>query len=240
MNQTESIFSELGGLFCTPAEKIGERLKTIKAFVFDWDGVFNDASKNENKSSTFNEADSMGTNLLRFSYFMKNHSLPVTAIISGEKNEMAFYFSQREHFSASYFKIPHKIQALEHFCTQHKLALTEVCFVFDDVLDLSVAEKCGLRILVNRRANPLFKNYIIKNNLTDYITAHQSGQFAVREACEMLMGLHGTYDEILKQRTEYSDLYATYITKRQSSITDFFTLVDGNIKSSPAIDSFAN
>ena len=70
----ELIFSEIGGTFLSNALDISAKLKTIKAFVFDWDGVFNNAVKNENKSSNFNEADSMGTNLLRFNYFLHNNN----------------------------------------------------------------------------------------------------------------------------------------------------------------------
>ena len=77
----------------------------IKAFIFDWDGVFNNGQKNANSSSNFNETDSMGTNLLRYSYFLTNGVLPITAVISGEKNEAAFYFCERECFKFSFFKI---------------------------------------------------------------------------------------------------------------------------------------
>jgi len=228
-NQTETIFTQLGGIFINSAEEIEQKLKGIKAFLFDWDGVFNDASKNEHKSSTFNEADSMGTNLLRYNYFFSNSALPKTAIISGEENNLAFYFAGREHFHATYFKIPHKIKAVEHFCNLHKIKKDEVCFVFDDVLDLSVAEKCGLRILINRKSNPLFKNYVIKNNLVDYITAAESGNFAVRELCEMIIGLGGNYDNILKERIAFSEKYQEYLQMRQSTETAIFTWVNSEI-----------
>ena len=82
-NQIESVFTEIGGVFLTDTTQISLKLKSIKAFVFDWDGVFNNAVKNENKSSTFNEADSMGTNLVLFIYFLLNNKMPACAIISG-------------------------------------------------------------------------------------------------------------------------------------------------------------
>ncbi|MCX6187112.1 MAG: phosphatase [Bacteroidetes bacterium] len=228
-NQTDTIFTQLGGVFTTPAEIISEKMKVVKAFVFDWDGVFNNAVKNDNKSSNFNEADSMGTNMLRYNYFYHNNKMPVSAIISGEKNEMALYFCQREHFDASYYKIPNKIIALQHLCEANNINVNEVCYMFDDVLDLSIAEKCGVRILINRKANPLFKNYVIKNNLADYVTAHESGNFAVREACEMLIGLTGTFDNIMKERTLFSENYTQYITKRQTLPTSIFTVDNGEI-----------
>ena len=227
--EIEIIFKQLGGVFLTDAKNITQKLSHIKAFVFDWDGVFNNASKNENKSSNFNEADSMGTNMLRFSHYLIHQQMPYSAIISGEKNEMAFYFSNREHFNESYYKIPNKILALNHFCESHKIKLTEVCYFFDDVLDLSIAKTCGLRIFINRKANPLFRNYLIKNNLADYITAHESGNFAIREACELLIGLNKNYDEAMEERTTYSSSYEKYFELRQSQNTKIFSLNDGII-----------
>jgi 3-deoxy-D-manno-octulosonate 8-phosphate phosphatase (KDO 8-P phosphatase) len=226
-NHTESIFTQLGGIFCSSTSIISEKLKHTKAFVFDWDGVFNNAVKNENKSSTFNEVDSMGTNMLRFSQYLLQNTLPSTAIISGEKNEMAFYFSGREHFQSCYYKIPHKTIALSHFCQQNKIEPSEVCYFFDDVLDLSIAAVCGIRIMINRKANPLFKNYLVQNNLVDYITAHESGNFAVREASEMLMGLNGNFNQCMDERKDFTGIYQQYLNIRQSIPTGYFT-VNGN------------
>ena len=74
IQELEAIFTQLGAKFITPISEIDRKLTHIKAFVFDWDGVFNNGVKNENKSSNFNEIDSMGTNMLRFSYFLKYSS----------------------------------------------------------------------------------------------------------------------------------------------------------------------
>ncbi|MFN4082166.1 MAG: phosphatase [Bacteroidia bacterium] len=223
------LFSSLGGTFVTSSNQISEKLKDIKALVFDWDGVFNNAAKNENKSSTFNEADSMGTNLIRFSHYLLNQELPVTAIISGEKNEMATYFCEREHFTASYFKISNKVVALNHLCSNYNITPSQVCYFFDDVLDLSIAEVCGIRMLVKRTANPLFTQYCVQNNLVDYITYSESGNFAVRESCELLMGLNQTYNEVITHRKNFSETYQNYLTQRQAATTNIFTLQNGII-----------
>lgn len=229
MNPTAKLFASIGGNFISSPESIVERLSKIKAFVFDWDGVMNNALKFDNKSSLFNEADSMGTNLLRYNYYYHFGLLPYTGIISGERNEMAFYFSQREHFSSMYHRIPNKIVALEHFMKKYKIQANEICYFFDDVLDLSIANVCGLRILINRKASQLFQSYVIKNNLADYITANESGDFAVREACEMLIGLTGTFDNIISDRVEYNENYQDYIRSRNAVITGIYTQKDGVI-----------
>ncbi|MFN7014684.1 MAG: phosphatase, partial [Bacteroidia bacterium] len=211
MKTLEALYQSIGAEFLTDIHVIAERMQHIKAFVFDWDGVFNNAIKNENKSSNFNEADSMGTNMLRFSHYLLHQTQPKTAIISGERNAQSFFFTQREHFDSCYFKVNDKIKAMQHFCEHHNISISEVCYFFDDVLDLSIAQECGTRILINRKAGVLFKEYIRKNKLADYITANDGGHYGVREACELLMGIRENFDECMQQRTEFSSQYNTYI-----------------------------
>ena len=135
MSHLTQLFTEIGGRFITPETELIEKLKQVKAFVFDWDGVFTDACKDHLLQSRFNEADSMGTNLLRFSYYLNHKTIPITAIISGEKNSAAFTFIDRERFHASYSKFANKLAATKHLCEMHNIQPDELCFVFDDVLD---------------------------------------------------------------------------------------------------------
>ncbi len=220
MDNTENIFTELGGTFCRPFAEFKERLSKIKAYVFDWDGVFNDGVKTAQGGSPFSEVDSMGTNMLRFGHWLKYGSLPAVAVITGEENPAAQYLAQRERFHAVYFKSTNKLVAFEHFLKSNSLKSEEVAFVFDDVLDLGVAEKCGLRILVKHQAAPLFQNYSVKNNLTDYITAHDN--FAVREVCELLLGTIEKYDAAIQMRSSFNETYQRYLAERQQVETKVY------------------
>lgn len=230
MSHFTQLFSEIGGQFISPEATIIEKLKHVKAFVFDWDGVFTNASKDANLQSEFNEADSMGSNLLRFSYFLNNKDIPITAIISGENNKAAFTFVHRERFHLSYSKCANKLTATEHLCKEFNIEPNEICFVFDDVLDLSLAEVCGVRIFIPRNANPLLNQYVIKHKLADYITGSQCGQFAVREACELLIGLNGNYEEVITQRKQFSESYNNYLSLRKSTEPQYFFTEDEIIK----------
>jgi 3-deoxy-D-manno-octulosonate 8-phosphate phosphatase (KDO 8-P phosphatase) len=217
----ESLFTKGGGQFCIPAADIQRKLENIKAFVFDWDGVFNDGSKRDQTGSGFTEPDAMGTNILRFSYWLKNKSLPVTAIITGEENESALFLGKREHFTSLYFKASNKQKSFEHFLKSNNLQGHEVAFVFDDVLDLAVAGQCGIRLAAHRKSNPLFNEYIVANHLVDYLTS--ANQFAVREACELLMGLNTNYDEAITHRMNFSETYQQYLQQRQQVETAIFS-----------------
>jgi len=229
VEEIKTLYNSIGGEFLTDLSIIKDKLSKIKVFIFDWDGVFNNAVKNENGSSNFNEADSMGTNLLRFSHYLNKNEVPLTAIISGEKNAQSFFFTKREHFNSCYFKISNKIEALNHFCAEHNIKPEEVCYFFDDVLDLSIAQVCGLRMMMNRDAGVLFKQFVKENKLADYITANDGGHYGVREACELLMGIRGNFDECIKMRTDYTETYKTYLAKRNEPETNYYTSIDGQI-----------
>lgn len=224
MNESiQSQFTKTGGRFCIPAADLQRKLENIKAFVFDWDGVFNDGSKRDQAGSGFTEPDAMGTNMLRFSYWLKNKSLPVTAIITGEENESAMFLAKREHFSSLYFKASNKQKSFDHFLLTNHLQSKEVAFVFDDVLDLSVANQCGLRLAIYRKANPLFNQHLVTNQLADYFTGSSGRKNAVRESCELLIGLYGNYDETISNRTQFSETYQQYLQLRQQMETTIFS-----------------
>ena len=140
-----NLFEELGGEFVSPPALLVEKWHKIKAFVFDWDGVFNTGIKGYKTTSHFTEADSMGVNMLRFSYWLtKGYTQPVTAIITGQKNESAKHFAEREHFNFVFLGCPDKQSAYSEFLKNTGLKNEEVMYVFDDVLDLTIANKCGL------------------------------------------------------------------------------------------------
>lgn len=225
----EELFGAQGGKFLTGPSFIREKLLKIKAFVFDWDGVFNSGEKTSARGSSFSEVDSMGVNLLRFSHFLRTGAPPVTLIISGEKNESAFHYSERENFKYSFYKIAHKLKALEHLCQLENLQPHEVCYFFDDVLDVPIAERCGIRILVNQRHNPMFLDYCKRRKLADYLTGAQGGNFAVREGCELLISLGGSYDDVIGARVQYSDTYQNYLSERRKTQPVFYTLSEGGI-----------
>lgn len=233
MSTITQLFTENGGRFITPEVQIQEKLSKIKAFVFDWDGVFTNASKDANLNSSFNEVDSMGTNLLRFSYYLHQKTLPYTAIISGERNTAAFTFAERECFHSSFSKFSNKLEAANHFCALFSLSLDQICFVFDDVLDLSLAEICGVRIFIPRKANLLFTQYVIQQKLADYTTGCEGGNYAVREATELLISLQGNFEEVITKRKNFDTDYNNYLSQRKNTTPQFFASQNGQIVDMP-------
>jgi len=215
--------SRTGGSFATPVDAVAERLQHIDAFLFDWDGVFNNGFKQGETGSGFSEADSMGTNLLRFGYWLIHGRLPFFGIITGELNPAAVALAEREHYNAIYFKTRNKLAALEHLQQAFDLEPQRIAYGFDDVLDLPIARSCGLRFLVTRKSSPLFDEYVKQEKLCDYLSGQTGGDHAVREICELILGLFGQYEQVVTLRSTFDAKYKDYLDLRNAGKTKRFS-----------------
>lgn len=199
-----------------------EKLSGLESVLFDWDGVFNLGEKST-EGSPFGESDSMGTNMLRFALWKKLGRMPMSVLLSGEHNKVSFHFGQRENFNYVFYKIANKPEALEYLREHSPFRIAGSVFFFDDVLDLPVAEQAGLRIMIRRKASPLFEDYVRRNKLADYITYSPGGKSAVREACELMLGLMGIYEEVIHHRTSFSTEYQAYLKEKKSTGTQLLS-----------------
>jgi len=212
-------FKAVGGRFVTPVGELTRKLDQCQAIVFDWDGVFNDGRKGHALASGFSEADSMGTNMLRYGMWRKLGHLPFAAIISGENNASAIGFAEREHLDAAYTGMRDKKQVIEHICDQHELRSEQIACVFDDINDLPMAANCGLRFRVRRDASPLFAALADSRGFCDYVTGANADRYAVREICELLLGLLNAYTDVVDSRVAYDARYQDYFNARQAVTT---------------------
>ena len=212
-------FEALGGKFYMPAGQLVDALAGVRVFLFDWDGVFNAGMKADGYGSPFGEADSMGLNLLRLSYWLKHGVMARAGIITGATNEAAEYFTQRESLDYCVRGFTDKGQAFEELCERAGITPEEVAFVYDDVLDLPVANRAAVRLRVRRDSGPLFTRYVEDHNLCDYLTSAPGGQHAVRECCELIMGLCFDFAGAVDVRRTYGSQYQEYLALRKATQT---------------------
>ena len=212
----EAMFQKQGGVFLTPVKEFSDKLKDIDCFVFDWDGVFNNGVKADLKGSPFSEPDSMGLNMLRFSYWLLKGKLPIVAIITGANNLTAIDFAKREHLHAVYLNSKNKKDTLGRLAKDYFLSTHQMAFTFDDILDLGASKICELSLCVRRNASPLFNDFISQHKLCNYISGQEGGKHAVREITELLIGLNGNYEETVSKRMKYEGDYAEYLTARNA------------------------
>ncbi len=231
MTDIEKAFTAHGGEFVTNFNEIQTKLSTIKAWIFDWDGVFNNGIKDEQTGSVFSEPDAAGSNYLRFGHWLKNEKkLPLSIIMTGANNPAAFRFATREHFDCVYLKVLNKTDALQHFENEFDVKPDEIAFVFDDVLDLGVAAKVALRFLVRRKASPLFTNFVKNRGLCDYITANTGSEQGVREICELVLGINGVFESVVEERLSFSAIYKDFLKQRNAVTPAFYINENDEIK----------
>ncbi len=151
----------------------------IKAVALDIDGVLTDgafwwgASGEEFKRFSF--ADVMGISLGRKAGL-------VFGLISGENSPLVDRFAGKMGITDVYKGCKDKAAALKLFAQQHDLDLSQVCFMGDDVNDLSALELVGLGLAAapaNAHESVLHKAAVI--------TQHAGGQGAVRELVDILL-----------------------------------------------------
>ncbi len=215
MKNVTDLFESGGGEFFTPPSVFTTKLKSIRALLFDWDGVFNDGFKKGEEGSLFSEVDAMGTNLLRYALWRQVGKQPVAAVITGEENPPAQQLALREHFHGVYVKSKNKSRALDHFCQTHGIKPEEILFFFDDVLDLEVARRCGARVMIARKSTPLLHAFAKSNDMVDYLTGSGGREHGLREGCELVMGLLGQYETVVRERMTFSADYQFYLDERQ-------------------------
>lgn len=226
----QSIFESVGGRFVMPPGDMALAMQQCRGVVFDWDGVFNRGRKGTSTQSDFAEADSMGTNMLRYGLWRNSESLPFAAIISGEDNRSAVHFASREHFDAVYTGVKDKRKVIEHLASENNLEPKELICIFDDINDLGMAEMCGVRLMIRRDASPLLTDFAVERSLCDYVTG--ATDFAVREACELTLGMLGMYTNVVASRVAVDEDYERYFDARQAASTkSFVTREDSIIRS---------
>ena len=220
-------FERAGAAFVVPPGELAYKLMQVRAFVFDWDGVFNRGEKSATAASGFTEADSMGINMLRFGYWTRSGQIPIAAIVTGEVNPSAEQFAARERFHWFFQGVRDKRQAIAAICERDGISADEVACVFDDINDLSMAGSCGVRFLVRRPASVLLAGHAIASRVCDYVTANGSGDYAIRETAELILGLLGVFEPVVESRVANDARYRAYFSQRQAVALQKATICDG-------------
>ena len=216
------VFSKLGGTFVTPIGTLVERARTIRGFVSDWDGVFNQGAKGEGAESTYSEPDSMGTNLLRYALWRKHGELPIAALITGAENPSARSFARARALPRDLFRLAQQ-DGCDRSVVPHASAArrsgSSACSTTSTIS--AWPSPAAFVCYVQRSASPLLREYVVRQGLCDYVTAHSAERHAVREVCELLLGLLGSFDAVVASRVAWDRDYAAYFAARQALTTEF-------------------
>jgi 3-deoxy-D-manno-octulosonate 8-phosphate phosphatase (KDO 8-P phosphatase) len=213
-NSIVKIFSQIGGKFLWEDDLILNQFLEIESLILDWDGVMSDGRKDRHKNSTYSELDTMGINMLRFGHFIRTGKIMPVLIVTGEENPTAWYVAERDRFSGVFYGVKNKAQIDQKIKEELELDVSKALFFFDDILDFALLRKCKMGIGIHNPSMPLLQNLILKESQCAYITQNGGNHHGVREACELLLGISGKFEESMENRTLFSPLYKDFLNER--------------------------
>jgi YrbI family 3-deoxy-D-manno-octulosonate 8-phosphate phosphatase len=160
-------------------KNLTSKLKKIKLLVSDVDGVLTDGgayySDEGIELKKFNIRDGMGIVLMQKAGYR-------VAIVTTEKTKIVERRAERLKVTDLYQGVVNKVAAVEELMKKYSLTWEEVAFIGDDINDVPVLKKVGFA------ATP--SNATATNKkIADYICKTEGGHGAVREVCDLLVGL---------------------------------------------------
>ncbi len=165
------------------------KAKSIKAVLFDVDGVLTDGSltfdEDGRELKTFNAKDGQGIVML-------NKAGILTGIITARKNPTVRHRFENLGMTKLYEGEKNKIAALEDFMKEYVLNFDEIAYVGDDLPDICVLSKVGLACTPADGMDEV-KKYV------HFISSKNGGRGAVREICDFILKSSGKYPEITEK-----------------------------------------
>ena len=161
------------------------KLKNIKAFVFDVDGVFTDGSvyllPGGNMCRVMNVLDGYAVvKALKNEYKI--------CVITGGNDEMVKHRIHYLGISDYYAKSHNKLSDFEEFKSKYNLKNEEILTMGDDLPDAGILKLSGISTCPEN-AVPEIKD------IADYISPISGGKGAVRDVIEQVMKVQGKWKE---------------------------------------------
>jgi 3-deoxy-D-manno-octulosonate 8-phosphate phosphatase (KDO 8-P phosphatase) len=156
-------------------------LERIRAIAFDVDGVLTDGGlwwgPNGEEWKRFCFADIMGISLA------KRAGLEI-ALISGENSPLVDRYAQKMQIRHVTKGCRDKANALREFAGALGMGLSEICYMGDDVNDLSAMEIAGFSAAPANGVQDILSH-------VDFVSKYSGGNGAVRELVDMLLAARG-------------------------------------------------
>ena len=161
------------------------RARQIRLALFDVDGVMTDGilfiAEAGETFKPFNILDGLGLKLLQSSGV-------ATGILTGRASAAVEARVAELSIVHCITGASDKLRAYTDLRSRLGLDEAQVCYMGDDLPDLSVLRRCGLS-LSPPEAITLIRNHV------HYVTRTGAGKGAVREACELIMQAQGTWEQ---------------------------------------------
>lgn len=165
-----------------------DKLKSVRAFVFDVDGVFTD------NTVLLTEAGEMLRAMnLRDGLVVKmavRAGFPV-GIITGGRSQGVTKRLQMLGASDVFTGIADKSATLNEFLQKHEMTVADILYMGDDLPDLPVMKRVAVATAPADAVPEVL-------DVVDYVSPFKGGHGCVRDVLEKVLKLHGHWDEMVK------------------------------------------
>jgi 3-deoxy-D-manno-octulosonate 8-phosphate phosphatase (KDO 8-P phosphatase) len=165
-------------------EPIKEALSQIKLVAFDVDGVLTNGelhySASGEATKIFHVRDGVGLKLL-------SDIGIVVVIISAKKSEMLERRIAELGVKEYVLGAKNKLVVLSEIADRHSIALSECCFVGDDIVDIKPMEKSGISFAPSNA-------YPLVSEVADITLDVKGGEGVARKVADYLLAAQGAYE----------------------------------------------
>ena len=167
--------------------KLQELAKNIKLVAFDVDGVMTDGSltftEDGKEIKTYDAKDGLGVVMLSSSGL-------ITTIITARNNGTVEHRAKILGIKELYMGAKNKLIALEELMKKYNLKSSEISYMGDDLPDICVLERVGLKCCPNDAVDEVKK-------VCNFVSSKGGGKGAVRELCDFILKAKNiTYSDI--------------------------------------------
>lgn len=165
---------------------IEERAKKVKLLILDVDGVLTDGriiyDNFGDELKFFNVNDGLGVYLLR--------KVGIKTVIITAKKTKAVLKRARDMRVAAVYSDHYKLKIYQKVLKKFKVKNEEVCFMGDDLLDLSIIKRAGLAVVPPNAMAEV-------RAISHYTTKKEGGKGAVRELAEIILKSQGLWERAI-------------------------------------------
>ncbi len=165
------------------SRSILDRAGEIKLALFDVDGVLTDGrlhyGPDGEQIKVFHALDGHGLKMLQTAGIH-------VGVISARKSAALQTRLNDLGIQHCHLGVTDKLSVLTELLQLLDLAPEQCCFTGDDIIDLPVMQKCGLKLSVQN-------GHFIVRELADWVTPLSGGEGAVRAICDVLLYSQGNY-----------------------------------------------
>lgn len=169
------------------SEQLTEKAKKIKLLILDVDGVLTDGRiiyDSEGRDlKNFDVKDGLGV------YLLKRAGV-LTIILTARGSKTIRFRAEDMQVEEIIENVERKAEILDEILRKYKVNTEEICFMGDDLVDLSIMRRIGLPIAVKNACKEI-------KDISFYITETEGGKGAVREVAEIILKAKGKWEELV-------------------------------------------